>query len=87
MTLEEVGDAVGTTKAVIQQLETGRTGLSHKWLLKLAPVFGTSPGFLLDHDPNEVPTGMLDIWSDIPAEDRPKALEVLKAFKKTGTDG
>jgi plasmid maintenance system antidote protein VapI len=48
MTLEQVGDAIGTTKAVIQQLESGRTALSQKWLNKLAPVFGTTPGFWLN---------------------------------------
>lgn len=87
LTLEELGHSIGTTKAVIQQLETGRMSLSHKWLLKLAPALGTSPGFLLDHDPNDLPTGVLDIWAEIPADDQPRALEVLRAFKKTGTEG
>lgn len=86
MTLEAVANEIGTTKAVIQQLESGRMGLSHKWLLKLAPVFRTTPGFLLDHDPNDIDTAYLDAWSDIPPDDRPRALQVLKAFR-TGTDG
>lgn len=86
MTLEAVANEIGTTKAVIQQLESGRMGLSHKWLLKLAPVFRTTPGFLLDHDPNDIDTAYLDAWSAIPPDDRPRALQVLKAFR-TGTDG
>ena len=87
MTLEEVGHEIGTTKAVVQQLETGKMALSHKWLVKMAPVFKTSPGFLLDHDPNDLPTGLLDTWADIPEANRPQALKVLESFKRTGTEG
>lgn len=86
MTLEEVADAIGTTKAVIQQLETGKMTVSHKWLLKLAPVLGTTPGFLLDHDPNDMDTAFLEAALSVPAERRIQALEILKTFK-TGTDG
>lgn len=86
MTLEEVGDAIGTTKAVIQQLESGRMALSHKWLLKLAPVFGTTPGFLLDHDPNDLDAAYLEAALAVPKERREQAIEIMKTFK-TGTDG
>lgn len=87
LTLDEVAEAVGSTKATIQQLEVGRMTLSHKWLTRIAPVLGTTPGMLLDHDPNDLPTSVLETWAAIPTEDQPKALEVLKAFKRTGTDG
>lgn len=87
LTLEEVGLEIGTTKAVIQQLESGRMALSHKWLVKLAPVFGTTPGMLLDHDPNDLPTSVLDTWAAIPEESREQAMRVLESFKRTGTDG
>lgn len=86
LTLEEVAEAVGTTKAVIQQLETGRMTLSQKWLAKIAPVLGTTPGFLLDHSPEDLPTSVLETWAAIPEADRPRALQVLQAFM-TGTDG
>ena len=87
MTLEEVADAIGTTKATLQQLEVGRITLSHKWLTRIAPVLGTTPGMLLDHDPNTLPTSVLETWAAIPSEDKPKAMEMLKVFAKTGTDG
>lgn len=86
MTLEEVGDAIGTTKAVIQQLESGRMALSHKWLLKLAPVFGTTPGFLLDHDPANLDTAFIEAALAVPPERREQAIQILSTFK-TGTDG
>lgn len=87
LTLDEVAAAVGSTKATIQQLEVGRMTLSHKWLVKIAPVLGTTPGMLLDHDPNDLPTSVLETWAAIPAADQPKALEMLKVFKGTGTNG
>lgn len=87
LTLDEVAAAIGSTKATVQQLEVGRMSLSHKWLVKLAPVLGTTPGMLLDHDPNDLPTSVLETWAAIPAADQPKALEMLKVFKGTGTDG
>lgn len=87
MTLDEVAAAIDSTKAVVQQLEVGRMTLSHKWLLKIAPVLGTTPGMLLDHDPNDLPTSVLETWAAIPEADQPQALRVLESFKKTGTEG
>ena len=84
---EELADRIGSSKAVIGHLETGTRGLSHKWLLKLAPALGTTPGFLLDHDPNDMDTAYLDAALSVPAENRGQALEILKTFKRTGTDG
>jgi transcriptional regulator with XRE-family HTH domain len=87
LTLEEVADAVGSTKATIQQLETGRISLSHKWLVKLAPVLGTTPGFLLDHDPNNLDTAYLEAALSVPKGSRAQALDILKTFGRTGTGG
>lgn len=77
---------VGTAGNVIGLLESGERGLSHKWLLKLAPALNTTPGFLLDHDPNELDTAFLQAAMSVPKESRPQALEILKTFK-TGTNG
>lgn len=87
MTQEELADAVGTAGNVIGLLESGERGLSQKWLSKLAPALGTTPGHLLDHDPRDLATDILDTWAAIPTEDRPKALAILQAFKRTGTEG
>lgn len=87
MTQDELAEAAETTGSVISLLESGARKLSPKWLRKLAPVLNTTPGYLLDHDPSDLPTDVLDTWASIPEADRPKALEVLKAFKRTGTDG
>lgn len=87
MSQEELAEAIGSSKAVVGHLETGRTGLSHKWLLKLAPALGTTPGFLLDHDPYDLDTSLLDAAMSVPAENRPQVLTILETFRKTGTTG
>lgn len=89
MTQQQLADAVDppTSKQVIQALESGQNGLSDKWLRRLAPALGTTPGFLLDYDPEQIPTDILDIWRDIPAEDQDRARRALEIFRKTGTHG
>lgn len=87
MTQEQLAERVGTAGNVIGLLESGERGLSHKWLLKLAPALGTTPGFLLDHNPYQLDTSFLDAALSVPPESRAQALEILKTFRKTGTDG
>jgi transcriptional regulator with XRE-family HTH domain len=82
MTQEELAKAVDTTGAVISLLESGARGLSAKWLRRLAPALGTTPGFLLDHHPDDIPTDVMEIWGDIPASQRDQAIRVLEAFRK-----
>lgn len=82
---EELAEKIGTTKAVVSLLEAGKRPLSAKWLRKIAPVLKTTPGHLLDHDPNQLPTDVIEIWGAIEERDRPRALRVLESFR-TGTD-
>lgn len=81
MTQARLAEAVGTTGAVISLLESGDRGLSDKWLRLLAPVLGTRPGHLLEVDPADVSTDILDIWADIPEERRLQARNVLATFR------
>lgn len=84
MTQEQLADAVGTDKGVISLLESGNRGLSDKWLRRLAPILETSPGMILDHDPEDLPTDIIDIWAHIPDSDKATARRVLESFR-TGT--
>lgn len=86
MTQDALAEKVGTTNSVISLLESGDRKLSLKWLRKLAPALGTNVGHLAEHDPNNLPTDILDIWASVPEAERPRALDVLKAFR-TGTGG
>lgn len=86
LTQEQLADKVGTTGAVISLLESGNRQLSLKWLRKLASALNTTPGFIIDHNPEDLPTEVLEIWADVPEENRTQALQILKTFmSKTGT--
>lgn len=84
MTQQQLADAIEppTTKQVIQAIESGQRGLSDKWLRRLAPALGTTPGFLLDYDPERLPTNFLDIWNEVPDERKSEALEMLQILKR-----
>ena len=85
MSQEDLGEKVGTTGSTISMLELGERGLSAKWLRKLAPVLNTTPGHLLDHDPDALDNDVIDIWVNISERDRAQALRVLRSFR-TGTN-
>ena len=87
MTQEQLAAKIETTGAVISLLESGDRQLSPKWLRRLAPALGTTPGFLLDHRPTDLPTAFLDVIADIPEERRDQALAILSTFTRTGTTG
>ncbi len=80
MTQGQLAEAVDTTGAVISLLESGQRGLSDKWLRRLAPILGTTPGHLLDVDPHEASSDILDIWATVPEDKRDLAREVMKTF-------
>jgi predicted transcriptional regulator len=82
----ELAEMVGTSHQVIGYLERGRTQLSAKWLRRLADALSTTPGHLLDIDPDETGNEIIDIWSRIPERERANAVKALRGFVKTGTD-
>ncbi|HEY5107261.1 MAG TPA: helix-turn-helix transcriptional regulator [Caulobacteraceae bacterium] len=87
LTQVKLAEVIGTTGAVISLLESGDRRLSDKWLRRLAPALGTSQGHLLEHDPAELDTDILDIWADIPEDRREQARDVLKAFRTKAVRG
>lgn len=82
MSQAELAEQAGTTASVISLLESGDRKLSPKWLNRLAPPLHTTPGYMLDHDPNDLATNVLEVWASIPTEDRAQALKVIEAFRK-----
>ena len=86
MTQQELADALGTAKSVISDLERGVVQLNDKWLRRLAPVLKTQPGHILDHDPADLDSDIIDIWAHIDLRDRERAINVLRQFVKTGTN-
>ncbi|MEM8695235.1 MAG: helix-turn-helix transcriptional regulator [Pseudomonadota bacterium] len=82
----QLAEMVGTASNMISYLENGDRALTAKWLRRLAPALDTTPGMLLEHDPNDLDTDIIDIWASIEERDKDRARQVLVAFRKTGTD-
>jgi len=76
----ELADLVGTTQSQITHLESGERALSAKWLRKLADALKTTPGHLLDHDPNNLPTDIVEIWLDANAEQRRQLIDMANVI-------
>lgn len=76
----DLGAKIDTTANVISQLESGVRGLSHKWLVKLAPALGTTPGFLLDHDPNNLDSAWTAATEAVPEDRRDEAMRILRVL-------
>lgn len=87
LTQAELATEVGTNANMIGYLESGERGLSAKWLRRLADALRISPGHLLDHDPNELPSDILEIWMNADPAVQRQIAEVAKALVRTGTDG
>lgn len=87
LTQDELAEMAGCSRATVGHIESGARRLSDKWAHPIAKALNTSPGYLMDHDPNDLPTAILDVWAAIPEADRPQALRVLESFKRTGTEG
>jgi transcriptional regulator with XRE-family HTH domain len=85
MTQEELADKVGTNANMIQYLETGERGLSAKWLRRLAPALETTPGMILEHDPADLDSDIIDIWAHADIRQRRQISEIAKTLLKTGT--
>lgn len=86
MTQEELARRVGTSANMIGYLEAGERGLSAKWLRRLADALETTPGALLDIDPEEADMNVVEIW--LPKMNREKRLQlaaIAEALVKTGT--
>jgi transcriptional regulator with XRE-family HTH domain len=86
MTQSRLAEKVNTTGAVISLLESGQRGLNDKWLRRLAPVLGTTPGHLLEFAPEDVDSDILEVWNGISENDRPQVLQIMKTFSRPRDD-
>lgn len=80
LTQQQLADAVDTDKSVISLIENGGMGLTDKWARRFATPLRTRAGLIIDYDPNDLPTSILEIWANIPEEARPQAETILKTF-------
>ena len=87
MTQEELAEKVGTYSGQISLLENGKRQLSVKWLYRLADALGITPGWLLDHHPDDLSPDIYDIWGKIPDTNRQLAKQVMITFQDAVKDG
>lgn len=73
LTQAQLAAIVDTEGSVISLLESGDRGLSGKWLRRLAPALETTPGLLLDFDPDAIDEAMSQLWARIPDPMRPSS--------------
>lgn len=83
----DLARALDITPGMVSDLENSNRALSAKWLRRIAPVLGTTPGMLLDHDPHELPEDMVNMWGNADANQRRQLIDIAKAIVRTGTDG
>lgn len=77
----------GVTPGMVSDLMNSKRALSAKWLRRLAPALKTTPGMLLDHDPRDLPSDILEIWINASAGQRRQLSDVAKAIVRDGTNG
>jgi transcriptional regulator with XRE-family HTH domain len=86
LTQQELAEMVNTNANMIGYLESGERGLSAKWLRRLAPALDTTAGMLLDHDPRELDSDVIDIWAHADRRQKSQISEIAKAIVRTGTN-
>jgi transcriptional regulator with XRE-family HTH domain len=86
LTQEQLAERVGTNPNMIGYLEAGERGLSAKWLRRLADALDTTPGMILDHDPHELDSDVVDIWVHGNERQRRQISEIARTLVKTGTN-
>jgi transcriptional regulator with XRE-family HTH domain len=82
LTQEQLAEKVGTSGNVISLLESGDRGLGDKWLRKLAPVLGTTPGILLDHHPDDAKDNPFVAWNTMAPEDKALVHDMIESINK-----
>lgn len=80
----ELAALCDTKDNVISNLESGERQLTEKWLVRLAKALGTTPGYLLDHDPEDLDTDLILAAQDVAKGNREQVLQILRTFR-TGT--
>lgn len=82
----QLGDNV--TPGMVSDLANSNRALSAKWLRRIAPLLDTTPGMLLDHDPYELDSDIIDIWNHASKRQQRQLVDLARVVvsDRTGTD-
>ncbi len=83
----ELAEALGITAGMVSDLANSKRALSAKWLRRLADALHTTPGLLLDHDPQDLDSDIIEMWVNASAAQRRQLKDVAQALVRTGTEG
>lgn len=83
---QDLADRLGVPLQLVEDWESGRADISGTWLRRLATIFSTTPGSILDVDPGTVPPDLLEIWRDTAAR-QAEVRTRISTLRGTGTDG
>lgn len=85
-TQDRLAEMVSLSKPYISQLERGRRQYTQELLELLANALSCEPVDLIIRDPSDA-SGLWSIYEQLTPVERVQAVEVIKAIKRTGTDG
>lgn len=86
----QLAEALGgnVTPGMVSDLANSKRALSAKWLRRIAPLLRTTPGLLLDHDPHDLDSDIIEIWVSAGLREKQQISGAAKAIVgNTGTDG
>lgn len=89
MTGTQLADELGggVTAGMVSDLANSKRQLSAKWLRRIAPILGTTPGHLLDHDPADLPTDIVEVWLSATLEQKRQLAALAKVVVETSSTG
>lgn len=76
----QLAEMLGVGPGMVSDLANSKRALSAKWLRRLAPLLDTTPGQLLDHDPFNLPTDIVEIWLNASEDERRQLFRVAEAL-------
>jgi transcriptional regulator with XRE-family HTH domain len=77
---EKLAEEMGLTQGMISQLENGKSDYTRSHIEQLAQFFKVDPAELVATDNGE---SIYSLLKSLPEDDRPRAVEILKALKRT----
>lgn len=82
-----LSEKMGITPGMVSDLVNSNRALNAKWLRRIAPHLKTTPGMLLDHDPFDLDSDILEIWIEASQAQRRKLAEMAKIIVQPDREG
>lgn len=79
LSLQKVADIVGTSADVIRKLEVGDRGLTHEWMVRVAPALECAPIDLISNKESIPVYGILGLRENIRMLDQNEVVELVEA--------